>query len=233
MFSKRKVKLTPAEIIRSSWTAGGQISGSVSFSTVIMNIHYFSWIFHFISWIFHFISWIFHFISWIFHFISLIFHFISWIVHFILWSFHFISWKFHFISRKFHFISWILHFILWIISIFNAYSILFHEYKIKFTNIPFYFSKNIHCIFHNYSFMVWSTEAEIQHPLKRSSRFQRLFPNPSWLVWGRASRYQKLAPTFPGIDSCLMVTKRDFLEMEASLWLNGKSRNVAKGWLST
>ena len=77
------------------------------------------------------------------------------------------------------------------------------------------------------------TEAEIQLPLKRSSRFQRLFPNPSWLVWGRASRHQKLAPTFPGIDSCLMVTKRDFLEMEASLWLNGKSRNVAKGWLST
>ena len=70
-------------------------------------------------------------------------------------------------------------------------------------------------------------------PLKRSSRFQRLFPNPSWLVWGRASRHQKLAPTFPGIDSCLMVTKRDFLEMEASLWLNGKSQNVAKGWLST
>ena len=77
------------------------------------------------------------------------------------------------------------------------------------------------------------TEAEIQLPLKRSSRFQRLFPNPSWLVWGRASRHQKLAPTFPGIDSCLMVTKRDFLEMEASLWLNGKSQNVAEGWLST
>ena len=26
------------------------------------------------------------------------------------------------------------------------------------------------------------TEAEIQLPLKRSSRFQCLFPNPSWLV---------------------------------------------------
>ena len=60
-------------------------------------------------------------------------------------------------------------------------------------------------------------EAEIQLPLKRSSRFQRLFPNPSWLVRGRASRHQKLAPTFSGIDSCLMVTKRDFFEMEASL----------------
>ena len=58
-----------------------------------------------------------------------------------------------------------------------------------------------------------------------------VIPNPSWLVWGRASRHQKLAPTFPGIDSCLMVTKRwsAFLEMEASLWLNGRSQNVAKG----
>ena len=56
------------------------------------------------------------------------------------------------------------------------------------------------------------------------SRFQRLFPNPSWLVWGRASRHQKLAPTFPWLDNCLMVTKRDFLKTEASLWLNEKSR---------
>ena len=55
------------------------------------------------------------------------------------------------------------------------------------------------------------------------SRFQRLFPNPSWLVWGRAFQHQKLAPTFPWIDNCLMVTKRDFLKMEASLWLNEKS----------
>ena len=30
-----------------------------------------------------------------------------------------------------------------------------------------------------------------------------------------------------------MVTKWDFLEMEASLWLNGRSQNVAKGCLST
>ena len=30
-----------------------------------------------------------------------------------------------------------------------------------------------------------------------------------------------------------MVTKRDFLKMEASLWLNERSQNVAKGWLST
>ena len=79
----------------------------------------------------------------------------------------------------------------------------------------------------------WGMEVEIQLPLKRSSIFQHLFPNPSWLVWGRASHHQKLAPIFPGIDSYLMVTKRDFLKMEASLWLNGKSQNVAKGWLST
>ena len=46
-------------------------------------------------------------------------------------------------------------------------------------------------------------------------------------------KHNVFAPTFPGIDSWLMVIKRDFLEMEASLWLNGKSQNVAKGWLST
>ena len=36
------------------------------------------------------------------------------------------------------------------------------------------------------------------------------------------------------IDGCSMVTKRDFLEMEASVWLNEKSWNgsVTKGWLS-
>ena len=67
------------------------------------------------------------------------------------------------------------------------------------------------------------TEAEIQLPLEEVSRFQRLFPNPSWLVWGRASHHQRLAPTFPLIDNCL-ITKRDFPEMEASLWLNEKSR---------
>ena len=54
----------------------------------------------------------------------------------------------------------------------------------------------------NVSTVVWRWKcgmgAEIQLPLKRSSRFQRLFPNPSWLVWGRASRHQKLAPTFQG-----------------------------------
>ena len=32
------------------------------------------------------------------------------------------------------------------------------------------------------SLLIYGTEAEIHLPLKRSSRFQRLFPNPSWLV---------------------------------------------------
>ena len=63
------------------------------------------------------------------------------------------------------------------------------------------------------SFCCTGTEAEIQLPLKRSSRFQRLFPNPSWLVWGRASRHQKLAPTFPWIRQL------------PYWWLNGISRN--------
>ena len=35
--------------------------------------------------------------------------------------------------------------------------------------------------------------------------------------FGRASHHEKLAPTFPGIDICLMVTKWDFFEMEALL----------------
>ena len=72
-------------------------------------------------------------------------------------------------------------------------------------------------------------EAEIHLPLRRSSRFQRLFPNPSWLVWGRASCHQKLAPTFPGIDSCLMVTRIFSKWKRHYIWLNGRSQNVAKG----
>ena len=77
------------------------------------------------------------------------------------------------------------------------------------------------------------------------SRFQHLFPNPSWLVWGRASRHQKPAPTFPWIDNMNEIN---------SWWLNFNfihgdetrfSRNgsvimtkqeipsVAEGWLFT
>ena len=77
-----------------------------------------------------------------------------------------------------------------------------------------------------------STEAE-QQPLKRfpDSSVSSLIP-AGWCR--RASHHQKLTPTFPGIDSRLMVTKRDFLEMN---WkrhydLNERSQNVAKG-LST
>ena len=41
---------------------------------------------------------------------------------------------------------------------------------------------------------------------------------PQKIGWcRRASHHQKLAPTFPGIDRCFKVTKRDFLEMEVSL----------------
>ena len=113
-----------------------------------------------------------------------------------------------------------------------SYSMVCTEYRCDYL-IIFLTSSLLICVKNDLSQIIQidGTEAETQLPLKRSSRFQRLFPNPSWLVWGRASRYQKLAPTFPGIDSCLMVTKWDFLE--ASLCLNGKSQNVAKGWLST
>ena len=50
--------------------------------------------------------------------------------------------------------------------------------------------------------MFYGTEAEIQ-----GFQIPALFPNPIWLVRGRASRHQKLAPTFPWIDNSLMVTK--------------------------
>ena len=60
-----------------------------------------------------------------------------------------------------------------------------------------------------------------------------------WAGWRQErqlpSGQQKLVPTFLVLDNCLMVTEWDFLEMEASQWLNDKSRkeSVAKGWLST
>ena len=38
------------------------------------------------------------------------------------------------------------------------------------------------------------------------ARFQRLFPNPNWLMPGRTSGHQKLVPTFSWIDNCFMVT---------------------------
>ena len=68
------------------------------------------------------------------------------------------------------------------------------------------------------------------------ARFQRLFLHPSWLTSSRTSGHQKLVPKFSWVDNCLMVTKQDFLEMEASQWLNKKSQNrssIAKGWSYT
>ena len=66
-----------------------------------------------------------------------------------------------------------------------------------------------------YIFLV-GTEAKIQLLLKNfpDSSVSSLIPT-GWCR--RASHHQKLALTFPGIVSCLMVTKQDFLEMEASL----------------
>ena len=37
-------------------------------------------------------------------------------------------------------------------------------------------------LIHGYTLVLYEMEAEIQLLLKRVSRFQRLFPNPSWLV---------------------------------------------------
>ena len=50
--------------------------------------------------------------------------------------------------------------------------------------------------------MVWrwnSTSAE------EGARFQRLFPNPSWLTLGRTSGDQKLHSTFPWIDNDILL----------------------------
>ena len=62
----------------------------------------------------------------------------------------------------------------------------------------------------------YGTEAEIQLPLKRFPDFS--VPSIIPIGWcGSASHHQNLAPTFPGRDSCLMVTKWDFLGIKASL----------------
>ena len=78
---------------------------------------------------------------------------------------------------------------------------------------------------------VYGTEAEKQ-PLKRipDSNVSSLIPTG---LCGRASHHQKLVPTFPGIDSCPMVIKQDFLEIESTLSLNERSQNVVEGGLST
>ena len=53
----------------------------------------------------------------------------------------------------------------------------------------------------------------------------------SWYEGGHPTT--KITPTLPWMDNCLMVTERDFLEMEVSLWLKRVIPSVTKGWLST
>ena len=72
---------------------------------------------------------------------------------------------------------------------------------------------NIILIYH-YLFTIFPYEQLTGTEAEEVATFQHLFPNPSWLSSGRASDHQKLVPTFPWMDNCLMVTKRDFLEME-------------------
>ena len=40
------------------------------------------------------------------------------------------------------------------------------------------------------------------------ARFQRLFPNPSWLTSERTSGHQNLVSIFPGIDSCVGLSAK-------------------------
>ena len=71
-------------------------------------------------------------------------------------------------------------------------------------------------------------EVEIQLLLKS-------FPGSSvssLIQAGWCEEGQKIRSNIPRIDNCLMVTKQDFLEMEASL-TKREILSVAKGWLST
>ena len=55
--------------------------------------------------------------------------------------------------------------------------------------------------------MTLYTEDEFNFRSEEVARFQHLFPNLNWLMSGRTSGHQKLVPTFPWIDNCLMVTE--------------------------
>ena len=41
-----------------------------------------------------------------------------------------------------------------------------------------------------------------RHNSEELARFQRFFPNPSWLMSGRTFGHQNLVSIFPGIDNC-------------------------------
>ena len=53
-------------------------------------------------------------------------------------------------------------------------------------------------IYNNYYW--YDTEAENSATAEEVSNVY-LFPNPSWLVWRRASRHQKRAPAFPWLEN--------------------------------
>ena len=59
-------------------------------------------------------------------------------------------------------------------------------------------------------------EAEFNCRWKGGCQIQSLFPNPSWLVMKNIWS-PKFHSSFSSEDNCLMVTKQDFLKMEASL----------------
>ena len=44
---------------------------------------------------------------------------------------------------------------------------------------------------------------QISTSAKEVARFQRFFPNPSWLTSGRTSGHQNFVSIFPGINNCL------------------------------
>ena len=52
------------------------------------------------------------------------------------------------------------------------------------------------------SFGEYGMEAEFNYTVEEVVRFQRLFPNPSWLMSGRTSGHQNLVSKIPVVGKC-------------------------------
>ena len=92
---------------------------------------------------------------------------------------------------------------------FKYFTIYFKSFTIYFKSVTIYF-KSFTIYFKSFtiylkSFTIYFKSVTIY--------FKSFTSNLSLFI----SNLSLFAPTFPGIDSCLMVTKQDFLEMEASL----------------
>ena len=96
---------------------------------------------------------------------------------------------------------------------------------------------------HNPSYRITIHRSSVQRPNSTSTeevaRFQRLLPNPSWLMSGRTSSHQKLVSTFPWIDnstgfSCnrnVNMTKREISKWKCHLYYwEAAVQTLDKSW---